>query len=167
MKKKTITDNINTNNTTKVKYCPLISNMLNKKNKKIKNPIILSFIEYLTIYEKINIRSTCKQWNEIIKQKLPFLGKENYTNCVMNKNVISVGYNSNNSNNSHISNNMSDIYEENSNKFSKKDFYFENSDQKFSKKKVLVKLISSKNFNTIKSKISLGEMTKPKNLTDE
>ena len=54
---------------TKVEYCPMITNMLKKNNKKIKSPIIFSFIEYMDLQEKLYYRTVCKQWNDIIKTK--------------------------------------------------------------------------------------------------
>jgi hypothetical protein len=149
---------------TKVEYCPIIAKMLKKNNMKIKSPIIFSFIEYLNLYDKLVCRSVCMQWNELIKQKLTFLGKENFLECVLNKSTMTsfkkyiTTSHKKQQNNSNIKPNNTNINDR---------FFFENSDQKFSKKKVLVKLISSKNFNLIKSKVSLGEMTKAKNLADE
>lgn len=150
---------------TKVEYCPMISKMLKKNNMKIKSPIVFLFVEYLNLYEKLFCRTVCKQWNELIKQKLPFLGQENFYDCVINKSKLTSFKkyinNSHKKQNINLSNPHTISHNINDRSF------FENSDQKFSKKKVLVKLISSKNFNLIKSKISLGEMTKAKNLTDD
>jgi hypothetical protein len=177
----------------KIKYCPLISKILNKNNKKLKNPIIYSFLDFMNFFEKIQIRITCKQWNEIIKKQLPFLNQENFINCVVSKSTNYVGRDSlgnkknigvmgtykktnrkslasitintnttNNSINNDQYNNLHAI--ENNNMSNMTSFGFENSDKKFSKKNVLVKLINSKNFNTIKNKVSLGEMTQSRNL---
>jgi hypothetical protein len=44
--------------------------------------------------------------------------------------------------------------------------FFDNSDEKFSKKRVLVHLLHSKNYGVIKSRASLKGMTKAKNLID-
>lgn len=177
----------------KIKYCPLISKILNKNNKKLKNPIIYSFLEFLNFFEKIQTRIICKQWNRIIKEQHPFLNQENFINCVVGKSTNYIGCNSqrnkkiygtlgsykktnrkslaSNINNSQVNisienisyNNIQTIQNNNSSSYAT-NFGFENSDKKFSKKNVLVKLINSKYFNTIKSKVSLGEMTQSRNL---
>ncbi len=149
---------------TKVEYCPIIAKMLKQNNMKIKSPIVFSFLDYLNLYEKLVCRAVCRQWNELIKQKLPFLGKENFLECVLNKSTMTsykkylTTSHKKHDYDSNIKSNDININDR---------LLFDNSNQKFSKKKVLVKLISSKNFNLIKSKISLGEMTKAKNLTDD
>jgi hypothetical protein len=178
----------------KIRYCPLISKILNKNNRKLKKPIIYSFLEYLSFHEKIQIRTTCKQWNDIVKEKLPFLTQENFINCVMRKSVNNyVGRPSKDSNNTNKSTGVLGTYKKTNRKSlsnismnstgvgnsnlnnnvpfmlngmnsKTENFCFENSDKKFSKKKVLVKLINSKNFNTIKNKVILGEMTQSRNL---
>jgi len=155
---------------TKVEYCPMISNMLKNKNKKIKSPIVFSFVEFLDLFEKLYYRSVCKQWNEIIKQKLPFLGQENFLNCVINKSAMTSfkkyltnSHKKQNSYTNHQNITQSNFHNE---KLTDR-VCFGNSDQKFSKKKVLIKLISSKNFNLIKSKVCLGEMTKAKILGED
>ena len=222
----------------KVKYCPIISLILKKNNKKLKIPVIYSIIEFMNFYEKLFLRYVCKQWNEAVITNLPFLKKENFINCVMNKNNIQnymynkkewskninnlenkredrtfinptdsnsyngikisnshsnsnsnilasykktsrkslnniqqknnftqnniqsnfVNYHSQNNFENNIRNNIQNNFNQNLNNNSNNIFNL--SDQKYSKKNVLVKLINSKNFNTIKNKVSLGEMTK-------
>jgi hypothetical protein len=110
--------------------------MLKKNNMKIKSPIVFSFVEYLDLYEKLLCRMVCKQWNELIKQKLPFLGQENFYDCVTNKSkmtsfkkYINNSHKKQNLNTSYTGNNSNNINKKNVNDRS----FFENSDQKFSK----------------------------------
>jgi hypothetical protein len=152
----------------KIKYCPLVNKILFKKNRNLSKPIIYSIAEFLNFYEKIKFRVLGKKWNEVIKQKLPFLTQENFINCVvLNGKNVSKRKESNNysindktKDNSTLSKELNNINTEVSN-------LFENSNKKFSKKKVLIKLISSKNFNTIKNKVSLVQMTKSRILSYE
>ena len=156
----------------KIKYCSLISGMI-KKNNKMKNKIsmIFSIIEFLSLHEKLNIRIVCKQWNEISKQILSHIfSKENYLNCIINNNVsvpgaIRLSPYKKRSESSSSTKKVQNLNLKNEDKKNyENELYFENSNKKFSKRKVLVKLINSKNFNTIKNKISLGDLTKSRNI---
>jgi len=161
----------------KIKYCTLVSEIIKKSNKlKIKNSHIFSVVEFLHLTEKLNIRIICKQWNEMVKLSLSHIfSKENYLNCIINNNISS--------SNTKIllelkkSKRRTDLTDsdkkceltnlvnkEKIDDYNFSEFRFENSNKKFSKKKVLVKLINSKNFNTIKNKLILGEMTKSRNI---
>jgi hypothetical protein len=146
----------------KIKYCPIIAQMLKKNNSKLKNPIIFSFLEFTNLNEQLNCRLVCKQWNEAVNKKLTFLGQEKFFNYVINKNNFkrkSIDSNCNNNSNENISSLL------NINKSVVN--HFDNSDQKFSKKKVLAKLINSKNYALIKNKVTLGEMIKPRVLAEK
>lgn len=154
----------------KIKYCSLIAKILKKQNRNIKQPVIYSIVEFFNFYEKIQYRILGTKWNEIIKQKLPFLSQENFINCVVfnGKNV----FKQKEMNNSNINDKTKDdstIANEHKNNISNigVNNLFENSNKKFSKKKVLIKLINSKSFNTIKNKVSLGLMTKSRILIND
>lgn len=128
----------------KVKYCPIVSQMLKQKNnRKLKKPIVSTLLDYLNTFEQLYVRSVCKQWNDVIKDKLEFLRNENF---IFQRKRLPLYNNSSNKKCTQI---------------------FENSDKKFSKRRVLVKLITSKNFSLIKNKIALGEITKSKNLKQD
>jgi hypothetical protein len=177
----------------KVKYCSLISQMIKKNNKKFTYPLIYTVMEYFNVEEKLNFRLISKQWNEVAVQQMPYLKKSNFVNFIMNKqnedhksldsikksNNLSSGLKIKKiarksiSQNEEVNQGIRTLINTEGNNLNyhqssiqSDNFHFDNSNKKFSKKKVLVKLISSKNYNTIKSKISLGEMTQPRNLTN-
>jgi hypothetical protein len=178
----------------KIKYCSLISLMIKKNNKKFTFPLIYSVMEYLNVNEKLLFRLISKQWNDVVVQQLPFLKNSNFINFIINKqNENPNSYYSIKNNTSIISSgvkikkiarkSLSRVEENiqlerrylqseeeniNFNRVStqSEDILFENSNKKFSKKKVLVKLINSKNYNTIKSKVTLGQLTQSRNLSN-
>jgi hypothetical protein len=178
----------------KIKYCSLISQMIKKNNKKFTFPLIYSVMEYLNVNEKLIFRLISKQWNDVVVQQLPFLKDSNFINFIMNKqNENPNSFDSIKNNKSILTSGVKikkiarkslsrveeniqverrylQSGEENINfkrvSTQSEDILFENSNKKFSKKKVLVKLINSKNYNTIKSKVTLGQLTRSRNLSN-
>lgn len=149
-------NHINKLNITKskqIKYCSFVSNMLSKNNKyKIKQPAVLTIIDYLNIYEQLEVRVVSKMFNDCVKNKLDFLNSEN----LMSRSKIKL----------HSSNYKKELYKSYSMNMndSTTNISFNQSEEKFSRKKVLLNLISNKNFNTIKQRVELGRLTKSKNL---
>jgi hypothetical protein len=117
-------------------FCPLISQCLKKNNNLIfKKSILNELFDYLCLEELLSTRYVCKQWDEIIKTKIPDLQSEN-------------------------------IFELPQKRKYKDNDLFDISEKKFSKKKVLINLLHSKNYNIIKKRASLKCMTKAKTLID-
>jgi hypothetical protein len=170
----------NPNLNKKIKYCPIISKIIRtSNNKRFKTPVINSISNYLNFYEQLEIRLISKKWNEIVKNNYQFLKNENFAMGMTGKNwikEIKIKYNINKFQHEIFETNIANRSSNSCSSLLNKNIYnpdtdetFNNltiikSDQKYSKKKALVKLISSKNFNIIKNKISLGEMSKPKKL---
>jgi hypothetical protein len=120
--------------TQELPFCPLISQYLKKNNNIIfKKTILDQLFDFLEIEELFNSRFVCKQWDEIIKLKIPALQNEN-------------------------------LFDTQKRKFVENDLF--ESEKKFSKKKVLISLLHSKNYNIIKKRASLKNMTKAKKLID-
>jgi hypothetical protein len=118
----------------KLPFCPLISQCLKKSNNLIfKKAILDQLFDFLDYEELLLGRYVCRQWDEVIKTKVPELQSEN-------------------------------VFELSTRRKYNDDGFFENSDKKFSKKKVLVSLLHSKNYNVIKKRASLKCMTKAKTL---
>ena len=60
----------------------------NKNKKKFKPFMIYCFLDYLSFNEKLKLRLTSKIFNNSIKDKLPFLQKDNLIN--MNKKYLNL-----------------------------------------------------------------------------
>jgi hypothetical protein len=125
----------------KVEYCPIIAKMLKNNNRKFKKPILYVLMEFQTLPEKLSMRLVCKDWNEILKKNIQILQQENFM----------------------TRNNLSNRYKLLASSHKRLDI-FANSDQKFSKKKMLITCLNSKSFQTIKNKTCLRDITNSKNL---
>ena len=114
----------------KIGVCPIISQLLKSNNNEVfKRPVIDTISNFLNLTEKLSARMISKQWDEVIKPRIPELRKEN-------------------------------IY-----KVEKKLTIFENdSEKKYSKKNVLIRMLNNKSYTMIKKRTSLEGIMKSKNL---
>ncbi len=159
----------------KTKYCPIIAKLL-KKNNTSSHPrmreMMECVIEFLNVKEKIDIRLVCKMWNEVVMMKLSYLKKENYMNHVLSKynnlknlkSVDELGHtiyakNTNDDYDSQININkdgeISTVGNSNT-------YLFDDSGHKYSRKKALATLITTKHYGLIKKKVGLGDLYKSK-----
>lgn len=125
----------------RVQYCPIVAKMMKNNNKKFKNPILYVLMEFQSLQEKLNIRLVCKDWNDILKKNIKILQQEHF----MVKNSLSNKYKL-----------LASVH--------KRQELFDHSDQKFSKKKILITCLNSKSFQTIKNQTALRDLTNSKKL---
>lgn len=145
------------NPTVKVKYCPFVLRMIQRNNNnKIKFPIVSSVIDYFDTRDVLKLRLISKRWNEVVKSKLNFLKKNVFELNPDTIKEIKQTYLT------HKTNKMTSTADY----LDRSPITAMKSGKKYSKKMTLIKLISSKNYHTIKSKVALGEMSKPKNLVN-
>jgi hypothetical protein len=147
---------INKLRTNKVKYCPLVANLLFKTNGKVKKPIIRNLMIFLKNFEKLQCRLVSKMWNDCVEADLPFLKEENFMTNLPSKINIKNSYKN------EYRKSLSGETTRNSLNCSG---FLNQSNEIFSKKRVLVKYINSKNFQTLKNKTELTELSRPKLLS--